>query len=173
MRTGPARLLTPARWTAPSRSGPGKGLIIGPLLLGRGLVKRRSVCPICNLRILSPGRNNDAIRWIHFYRTHLPVVRLRGHDHDSQDKEERNRPAGARNDAYHFLVPCSEPALQGEDGIVAQIDRPTHVVLLSFHDMDLLLLEIDVVHRKVQDLADPHCPSAEEEGSIRGPWHCL
>ena len=72
-----------------------------------------------------------------------------------------------------FRIP--QPALQGKEDVVAQIDHPAHAVLLSLKEMDLSLLEIDVVHGETEGLADPHaCPQKEKDqravpGSVDNP----
>ena len=66
-------------------------------------------------------------------------------------------------DEYLLRISPLEPALQGKGGIIGEVDHPAHIVLLSFHQMDFSLLEIDVPHRKPQCFADPDAGPDEEQ----------
>ena len=59
-------------------------------------------------------------------------------------------------EVHLFLVPYREPALQGEEGVVGEVDDPACIVLLPRNEVHLLLPEVDIVHGETEGLADPH-----------------
>ena len=63
-----------------------------------------------------------------------------------------------------FLVPYREPALQGKEGIVGEVDHPARIVLLPRNEMHLFLREVDIVQGETECLADPDaCPQEKKD----------
>ena len=69
-----------------------------------------------------------------------------------------------------FGIPSLEPALEGEECIIREVDHPPHAVLLSFEEMDLSLPKIEIVEREAEGFTDPDAGPQEkqDEGPVPG-----
>ena len=69
-----------------------------------------------------------------------------------------------------FGIPSLEPALEGEEGIIGNVDHSPHAVLLSLEEMDLSVTKIEIVEREAEGFTDPDArpQKQQDEGPVPG-----
>ena len=69
-----------------------------------------------------------------------------------------------------FLVPSIEPAFEGEERVIGEVDHPPHAVLFSLEEMDLSVPKIEIVEGETEGFTDPDAgPKKEQdEGPVPG-----